>query len=198
MNRSVFNHNALLRISLVVRCCFALLVCSASAEAQEPKADRVSHAPWPVINAIGYGGVGFGLALANEVNSNHQFHTSILVIAGSGALGVGAGIVLGINTNNAIAERGIVPIGLRAASLAGSVLAGATLGTLVYIPLIDNSSEARGKNKRTFRITTGTGAAVGALFAASQYRGLTTARRVAVAPYYKGQGAAGLRITMTF
>ncbi len=189
------------RSARVARWCLAVFVWPVQAAAQPPEAARAWQVPWAVIDAVGYAGAGFGLGLAGTLaKSTDGLGTELAIIGASTVVAGGLGAVLGRRVVARKADGRPVPRGLRTAVLAGAVLAGGTLGALAAVPLINGEGTGTplGADDATVAITTGSGAALGVLFAVWQRRSLTAASRLSVTPFYAGHGISGIRVGMTF
>lgn len=171
------------------------------ATAQQGPASRRAHVPWTLIDAVGYGGAGFGLGFAGSLATPSEGLAPNLAPIALGTLfGMGAGIAIGHVTNTRARDGRPIGGGLRTATLAGSVLAGATLGALAAVPLIGGSNEsgtALGSDGQTFAITTGAGAALGTAFA-MRFRSSLDASPVALMPTYDPRGRIGVQVALRF
>jgi len=188
------------RAALVGGCCIAALASPARATGQESKPPRARHIPWALIDAIGYGGAGFGVGLATMWSSDRSIGEAVGIIGSSTVAGIVLGAALGHKASAAVAGGRAPRPGLRSAALAGVVLAGASLGALAAVPLINGADEGTplGSDEATVAITTGIGAAVGILFAVVGARPLPASARVSVAPFVAARGRPGIRVGMTF
>jgi hypothetical protein len=152
-----------------------------------------------LIDGLGYGGLGFGLGLVaawdiegTEIGPPDE---AVALVAVTTAAGIIGGALLGRSANRALAAGRPLGVGHRTAVLAGAVLAGATLGALAAVPLINPEGEGTplGTDEATVTTLAIAGAAVGSLFALTQARRLA-AGRVELMPSFPGDGGVGLRV----
>lgn len=173
MTRRMSRPGRALVIPVVVLALAALaLVPPAPLAAQSAPRPADDGAPWVLYDAVGYGGLGFGLGLAAawgmENDSGFGPPGEALVVLGVGTVaGIVTGAILGSRAGHAVAEGRPLGTGHRAATLAGPVLAGGTLGALAAIPLINGEGEgtALGSDERTVGLLTLAGFAVGSVVA---------------------------------
>ena len=140
----------------------------AAAQTAPPASDGAS---WGLYDAIGYGGLGFGVSLLAASGMEGQGFgppTGALVVVGAGTVvGIVTGAVIGRAASRAVARGRPVGAGHRAAALGGVFLVGSTVGALAAIPLINGEGEDTplGSDERTAAFTILGGSALGALAA---------------------------------
>lgn len=126
---------------------------------------------WVLLDAVGYGGVGFGLGLAAawgiEGDDIGPPASALAVVGASTAAGVVAGFLIGRRARNRIADGMPVEGAHRAAVIGGVVGAGAVLGALAAFPLVNGEGEGTplGSDEQTVLLTTLAGGALGSLYA---------------------------------
>ena len=186
-----------------IRNCNAPLVCTAlacatasSATAQDEAIAPATGPAWGFLDALGYGGLGFGLGVmvgAGMPSDNFgPSGTALGVIAGSTIAGVVGGAMIGGRARRALSRDQVISPGHRAAVAGGVVLAGATLGAVAAIPLISSEGEGTplGSDEQTFSLLAGGGAALGASYLLAQWHHL--GNRVSAAPIIREPGQYGL------
>lgn len=186
---------------LVLTCPAALQMAGpAPASAQVPDADEPRGAPmWSLFDAVGYGGLGFGIGFMMAPKDLGSIGAGAAMIAAGGVAGLVIGARLGRRAEAAV-ERGeeITP-GHRTGVVGGVVLAGATLGAVASIPLLNNQGPgtALGSDEQTVGILVLAGSALGALYVWRNSDGLAP-KRVDVAPAVIGGRQVGLGIHLRF
>jgi hypothetical protein len=186
-------------LRLVAACsALPLLAVSTSAAAQTDQPGHGSGPPWTLVGAIGFGGVGFGVGALSTWNMpSDDFGPAgrtLAIVAATTALGTMSGAMIGNAARRRHGRNEPLAPGQQIAVVAGSVLAGATLGALAAVPLISSDDEGTplGTDETTFGILTGGGAALGVLYAVSQ-RHWIGGSRVVVSPGLRGPGQYQLR-----
>lgn len=155
---------------------------------------------WSVIDAVGYGGLGFGLGLAvawdMEGSDFGPPGTAVAVVGATTAAGIVAGTLIGNRARKTIAEGERLGGGHRGAVIGGVILAGGTLGALAAVPLINAEGEgtALGSDEQTVALMALAGGALGSLFAWMHSDELAS-RSVSVAPAVFGRAGYGLRMS---
>jgi len=169
----------------------------AAAQTAPPAADGAS---WALYDAIGYGGLGFGVALLAAAGMEGESFgppTGALVVVGAGTVvGIVTGAVIGRAAERAVARGRTVGSGHRTAALGGVVLVGTTVGALAAIPLINGEGEGTplGSDEQTAALTILGGSALGALAAWRMADDFSPAA-VHVAPTV-GREGYGLRVRL--
>ena len=184
---------AMARGAGVLACALALvLVPVARADAQTESATR-GGPPWGIFDAIGFGGLGFGLGvIAGLGMEGDDFGPSdgALVLIGAGTVaGILGGAMIGNRARRARALGQPISAGHRTAVAAGVILAGATLGAIAAVPLINPEGEGTplGSDEQTFGLLVGAGAALGILYLTAQWDHLDSSA-VDVAPAVRDGG----------
>lgn len=169
----------------------------ASGQTADPPAPGVS---WTVLDAIGYGGLGFGAGLLAAWDLEGQGFgpppLALGIILASTVTGLGGGAVLGHRARRSVTDGRPLSTAHRAAALAGVMVAGGAFGALAAVPLINPSGEGTflGNDERTILLTTGAGLALGSLYA-WHVRDQLHSRSVRFTPEVRGD-RIGLRIEM--
>lgn len=150
----------------------------ACAPVQAQVQDSPPHVPnWGLWDAIGYGGLGFALAMPMAQGSNciGPCGNDLVSIAALAAGGVIAGAIVGGRARGMLRQSRELSPGHRAAVAVGAVLAGGTFGALASIPLINGEGEgtAIGSDEQTVLLFALGGAALGVLFVSRKWDGLT-------------------------
>jgi len=165
-------------------------------EATRLRSDEESG-QWTLVNAIGYGGVGFlaGIAAA----SDQEIGAAAGTIALGSIVGVAAGVAVGRRASSRI--RAGEPLGgaSRFAVSAGTILAGATLGACAAVPLINGEGAGTplGSDESTLGILMGTGTLLSAWYLRrhiDEFNG----RQVGIAPIRTIDSAYGLRVSVRY
>ena len=159
-------------------------------------------APWGIIDAVGYGGVGLAagyLFAALETDDLAPTDVGIAAITVSTISGVVGGALLGRRARARIASGRPVSAGHRLAVTTGAVFAGATLGAGAAFPLINPEDEGTplGSDEFTLMVAVGGGTVLGILYAMRHQRDFD-ATRVSVAPYVGRRGGTGLQMRVRF
>jgi hypothetical protein len=152
---------------------------------------------WALVDAVGYGGVGFvaGLAAAWDSEIGEGFAT----VALSSLAGTAVGAVVGHHASRRI-RRGEPPSGAsRFAVSAGSVFAGATLGACAAVPLISGEGEGTplGSDESTLAILMGGGTLLGFWYLA-RHNGDFDGTRVGITPIRTIDAGYGLRVSVRY
>jgi hypothetical protein len=136
-----------------------ILPCGASA----PAVSQINRSPpwrggakWGLIDGIGYGGLGFGIAVAAtlDMESNHfgPPGAALVIIGASIVAGAVLGGVMGSRAQRTVAAGRPLHGAHRVAVVAGGVIAGGTPGALTSAALIKGEGE-RSAEKRVARPT---------------------------------------------
>ncbi|MEX2609581.1 MAG: hypothetical protein WEA24_06515 [Gemmatimonadota bacterium] len=163
-----------------------------------PPAGTGGATRWAVIDAIGYGGLGFGvgvLASWNMESDDFGPPAGALLVIGAGTLtGTVGGAVLGFRARQRTIEREPLGRGHGTAALAGGVLAGATLGALTSASLINGAGEGTflGSDETTFATLVLAGGVLGSMYVWG------IRHEIRVAPVGGGAGSYGLRARVRF
>lgn len=166
-------------------------------------ATTVSAQSWRVIDAVGYGGLGFGLGVAATWDLEGEGFgppDAALVAVGAGTVaGLTVGAMLGGRADRAIADGRAVGGPHRAAVLGGGVLAGGTLGALAAVPFINSEGEGTflGSDETTFGVFVVTGAALGSLYTWRRSDQLSSGH-ASVTPVLGPGGERGIRLRIGF
>lgn len=177
------------------------LAAPAAAQTDPPPAD--GGARWGLYDAVGYGGLGFGLGLAAawdmEGSGFGPPGEALALIGATTVAGVVAGALIGHRAGDAVADGREVGGAHRAATLGGVVLAGAALGTLAAVPLVNGEGEGTplGSDEQTVALLTAAGGALGAVFAWHQSDKLAP-RGVSLTPTVTGSAEYGMRLRIRF
>ncbi len=190
-----------LRALLCSVSCLTSLSMTSSAAAQAGEAAPVRGRALGLLNAIGYGGLGFGLGLvAGYAMPSDGFGPSdeaLLAIAGGTITGIVVGSIVGGQASRSIARNEPISPAKQTAVLIGVTLAGATAGALASVPLINSEGAGTplGSDVFTFGSLTSVGAVLGLLYAVRR-SGEMRARRVSVVPDigWRGQFALNVRV----
>jgi hypothetical protein len=160
--------------------------------------------PWSFIDAVGYGGLGFGVGfgLSFVVASDATIDalgTVVATIGVSTIAGIAGGTAIGRTAHRRVLDGRPVGSELQAAALAGAMLGGATLGALASIPLIEGEETGTplGSDATTFGITTGVGALLGTLYA-TRYAATLPVGGITAVPTVAAHGRVGFRISAKF
>ena len=185
----------------LILCC---LIFSARAAGQD-STRAPSHARsgrWGLVNALGYGGVGllvgYSAAVGAAFSDASDTDLGVLLIAAPLA-GAALGASIGHSASSRI-NRGERPgAGSRFAVKTGAILAGATLGALASVPLINDEGAGTplGSDENTAAILMTTGVALGALYI-HRHADDFSATRVSIAPMRTIDSAYGLRIALRY
>jgi hypothetical protein len=160
-------------------------------------------ARWGVVDAIGYGGLGFGLGLmASWDMEGSGFGPPGAAVAAVGVttvLGTVAGAVIGTRAQRAIAAPGELDGAHRVAVIAGGLMAGGTLGSLVAVPLINGEGEGTflGSDERTVVLLALAGTALGSVYVWT-HRAEFSSSGVNLTPEISGRGEYGIRLRVAF
>lgn len=160
-------------------------------------------ARWGVVDAIGYGGLGFGLGLAAtwdmEGSGFGPPGAALVAIGASTVLGTVAGAMIGARAQRAIVAQGELEGVHRAAVIAGAIMAGGTLGALAAVPLVNGEGAGTflGSDEQTVTVLVLVGSALGSLYV-WRHRGDFSSSRFSLAPVMSEGGEYGLRVGVTF
>ena len=158
---------------------------------------------WSLIDAIGYGGLGFGVGLITtwdmEGSDLGPPGTALAVTAATTVAGTVAGAMIGKRAQNTMAEGGRLGGAHRAAVVGGVIMAGGTVGAVAAIPLINGEGEGTflGSDEQTVALLVLAGGALGSVFAWKQ-RDQLAFRSVSVTPALVGIGRYGLHMRVSF
>lgn len=168
-------------------------------QAASPDSARAPGAALTIADAVGYAGLGFGLALLGTWDMEGDGFgppSAAVAIIGVGTLaGLLGGAVIGQRARRAIAAGDPLTPAHRTASLAGVALAGGALGALAAVPLINPSGEGTflGSDERAVTLLTASGLALGSLYAWRLGPRLGPSA-VRLTPEARGDGGFGLRL----
>ena len=193
------------RYLLMATACYALVASGAGAQQAATVPRDLSPrgvAPWAVIDAIGYGGLGLGAGFVFAFAESEAFgptDAGLVAMGASTLAGIVGGAYLGRRARARIASGQTVSGGHRLAVSTGAVLAGAMLGALIAMPLIAPEGEdtTLGSDESTAMLTVGAGTALGLVYATRHQRDFI-ANRVGVSPYVNGRTGTGLRLEVRF
>ncbi len=173
-----------------------------TAQLDEAPAPR-DGAPWGLFDAIGYGGLGFGLgAIAGTRMSGDDLGPSaaaLVTIAGMTAASTWAGAVIGGRAARTLACGQPLGTGHRRAVVAGVVMAGATLGALAAVPLIapGQAGTPLGTDEQTLALLASGSAVLGSLYMWKN-RDRLAAWSVGLAPRVRESGRPSLHLSVRF
>ena len=152
---------------------------------------------WALVNAVGYGGVGFlaGVAAAWD----QEIGAAVGTIALGSVAGVATGTAIGRRAASRIRSGEPLSGTSRFAVSAGTILAGASLGACAAVPLIngDGAGTPLGSDESTLAILMGTGTLLSAWYLrrhAHEFNG----ERVGITPIRTIDSAYGLRVAVRF
>lgn len=148
---------------------------------------------WTGIGAVGYRGLGAGLAAAAAWDQSYDQGASTILIGTGAAVVVGA--LVGRAADRRLARGLGVSQGHGVALVFGATMAGATLGALGSAALInsDGSGTSLGSDETTFALLTAGGAVSGLVFGLTRWNGLRR-DRVQFAPIIDDRGRAGFQV----
>ena len=185
-------------------CLILLWGASAPAVAQDNGSPPSSRgAGWGIIDGIGYGGLGFGVAVAAtwDMESDHFGPpvTALMIIGASTVAGTVLGAVMGSRAQRTVAAGRPLDGAHRVAVIAGGVMAGGTLGALTSAALIQGEGEGTvlGSDEQTFTILVLVGTALSSLYV-WRHREELTSGGIGLAPEVHGSGKYGLRVRVTY
>lgn len=154
-------------------------------------------ARWGLVNAVGYGGLGFlvGVAAAWDKDIDGAFAT----IGLSSLAGVVTGAAIGGHASKRIRSGEQLSGTSRFAVSAGAILAGATLGACAAVPLINGEGAGTplGSDESTLGILVGTGTLLGAWYL-RRHSGELSGERLGIAPIRTIDSAYGLRVSVRY
>lgn len=181
----------------------ACLIFSGRSSAQEsPEQPTHRSGKWGLVDAIGYGGVGAFVGYASAVgasfSNSSDSEAGIMIIAGPIA-GLALGATIGHSASSRINRGESLSGASRFAVGTGAILAGATLGALASMPLIngDGAGTPLGSDETAFAVMTTTGVVLSALYIrrhADDFR----EPRVSIAPVRTIDRAHGLRVALRY
>ena len=152
---------------------------------------------WTLVNAVGYGGVGFLAGLAAAWDSDMD--EGVATIGLTTLAGVVTGAAIGHGASSRI-RRG-EPVGgtSRFAVSAGTILAGATLGACAAVPLINGEGAGTplGSDETALGILMGGGTLLGAWYL-SRHAGELSGARLGITPIRTRDSAYGLRVSVRY
>lgn len=154
---------------------------------------------WSLINAVGYGGLGFGVGLVAtwdlEGSDFGPPGAALAVIGATTVAGTVAGAIIGRRARNAIARGRSLSGAHRAAVMGGVVMAGGTLGAVAAVPLINAEGEGTflGSDERTVTLLVLAGGALGSVYVWKQ-RDRLAFRSVRLTPVLSGTRGYGFHI----
>lgn len=161
--------------------------------------DREDGVDWSLLDAIGYGGLGFGTGLLAawdmEGTDLGPPGEALALIGGATLAGTFGGWIMGDRAEDAIALGHELRSAHRAAAIAGVVLAGATAGALASIPFVSSGGAGTpfGSDEETVALLVGAGAVLGSLYAWMR-RDEGTDRRFRIVPALLEPNRYGLRV----
>lgn len=175
-----------------------IIITVAPVEAQVETAGSRSGIPnWGLWDAVGYGGLGFALAMVSVMGSDclGPCDGDLGAIAALAGGGIVAGAVIGGRARRTVSRGEQLSPGHRAAVAAGGVMAGGTLGALASIPLIngEGAGTAFGSDEQTVSLFVLGGAALGVLYVRSKWDGLKQ-NEISVAPAVLHRARIGLTL----
>lgn len=175
------------------------LLAGERAFAQEPTRAqaREGGGRWTLIDAVGYGGVGFlaGLAAAWD----QEIGPAVGTIALGSVAGVVAGAAIGHNASSRIRDGEPLGGASRFAVSVGTIFAGASLGACAAVPLINDegSGTPLGSDESTLAILMGTGTLLSAWYL-RRHTAEFNGARLRVTPIRTIDSAYGLRVAVRF
>jgi hypothetical protein len=152
---------------------------------------------WGLVDALGYGGVGFLAGLAAAWDS--EIGEGVTRVALSSLAGVVAGAAIGGHASNRI-RRGEEVGGMSQFLVStGTILGGATLGACAAVPLISGAGEGTplGSDGTAMAILMGGGAVLGVWYL-NRHRGDFSGARLGIAPIRTVDSAYGLRVSVRY
>ena len=156
-------------------------------------------ARWGLIDAMGYGGlgtlVGVLVALSSPSQTIEPDNSDVASIGVGALLGVAIGAAIGANASSAIHDGKPVGDVHGGAVRLGSMLAGATAGALVSVPIISGSAVQA--DEAVFGALTIGGALLGGIYA-SRHREELESYRMSIAPVHAPVSGYGLRVAVRF
>lgn len=158
---------------------------------------RAQGQSWALVDGLGYGAAGTGVGAMGAWNLDYDEGFAVIALATGAGIAVGA--LVGHAADTRLARGEGLGGGHKAAVVAGSVLAGATLGALASAALINGEGEDTflGSDETTFTTLTLAGTALGAAVTWWR-RDALRPRGVSVSPAVSPDGGAGLRVRVTF
>ena len=152
---------------------------------------------WGLVNALGYGGVGFLAGVAAAWDS--EIGEGVATIGLSSLAGVVVGAAIGGHASNRIRNGEPLSGTSRFLVSTGTVLAGATLGACAAVPLIngEGSGTRLGSDESALAILMGGGTALGVWYL-TRHRGDFDGARLGIAPVRTIDSAYGLRISVRY
>lgn len=132
--------------------------------------DRENGVNWSLLDAIGYGGLGFGLGLLAawdmEGTDFGPPGEALALIGAATMAGTFGGAIMGNRAEDAIAKGHQIRGAHRAAVIAGVVLAGGTAGALASIPFVNSEGEGTplGSDEQSVVLLVSAGAVLGSLY----------------------------------
>jgi hypothetical protein len=148
-------------------------------QAQDPASSKraTPGAPWGLVTAIGYGGLGFGIGvglaiapLKEEQDLEAYAERALAFVPAATIVGLGVGAAIGRSASARLARSEPLSPMHRGAVITGSTLAGGTLGVLVAAVMIsgDGSGTPIGSDEQAVTICAGTGTVLGLLYGQSR------------------------------
>jgi len=152
---------------------------------------------WGLVNALGYGGVGFLAGVAAAWDSDLE--GAVATIGLSSLAGVVVGTAIGRHASNRIRNGEPLSGTSRFAVSAGTILAGATLGACAAVPLINGEGEGTplGSDESALAILMGGGTALGVWYL-TRHRGDFAGARLGITPIRTKDSAYGLRVSVRY
>lgn len=161
--------------------------------------DQEGGFDWSLLDAIGYGGLGFGVGLLAAWDMEGADigppGEALALVAGATLAGTLGGWIMGDRAEDAIARGHELRSAHRAAVIAGVVLAGGTAGALASIPFVNSEGEGTpfGSDERTVALLVGAGAVLGSLYVWMR-RDELIHPRFRIAPALPGPNRYGLQV----
>ena len=180
----------------LVLCC---LLAGESAFAQLPAEPQreVGTGRWGLVDAVGYGGLGFLTGLAASWDSD--LGEGVATIGLTTLTGFVTGAAIGHRASNRIRSGAPPTGGTRFVVSAGAILAGATLGACAAVPLFNGEGEGTplGSDETALAILMGGGTLLGAWYLhrhTSDFNGT----RLGITPIRTRDSAYGLRVSVRY
>lgn len=179
------------------------LMYSTPARAQTRLPDPEGHAPWPLIDSLGYGalGLGLGVLVASSMEPSSGFGPDGGQVV-SILLGTIGGTVAGLEIGGRAIQKSDarrLGSGHHTAAVLGTVFLGAGLGALAAVPQVsgEETDTSFGSDEETVTLFTMVGTGLGALGAWWLWGDLTP-NGIAVAPTMTTGGELGLQLGTRF
>ena len=159
---------------------------------------------WSILDALGYGGLGFGAGILGAVATqgdcgfgpcDHQ----VAVIAAATVAGMATGFIIGRRAETRLSRGESLTSRHRNAVIAGALLAGPVIGAVAASLLINSegSGTALGSDEQTFAIALLASTALSSWYVSRHSRELLT-RRTRVTPVVMPNGRFGATVNLRF